>query len=228
MAIPARHLLKINHSDLFRGFDPHEIPMLLDNPGIRVINRSAHDYIFMRGELPVSLFILLSGKISVERVDINGKRSVMSVFSEPGMVFAEVYLFLDDQAYDYDCRCLTDVEALTMPRVLFDPENKHPFTQQLINNMLSILSQKAFYLNRKVLVLGSYTLRQKIASYLLQQAGPDAQVQLALKREDLADYLGTARPSLSRELKAMQADGLICIDRDAITLCNIQGLQKLT
>lgn len=228
MPLPPKHLLKIVNSALFEGLDPHEIAILLDNPGVRVISKSAQEFVFMRGELPVALFLLLSGKISIEKVDLNGKRNMVSIFSQPGTVFAEVYLFLKDQEYDYDCRCLTDVEALVLPATLFDRRQENKFARALISNMLTVLSQKAFYLNRKLLVTGSHTLRQKIASFLLQHAGGQEQVRLGLKREDLADYLGVARPSLSRELKAMQADGLICVERESITLSNMTDLQNLT
>lgn len=34
MPLPPKHLLKIVNSALFEGLDPHEIAILLDNPGV--------------------------------------------------------------------------------------------------------------------------------------------------------------------------------------------------
>ena len=46
-----------------------------------------------------------------------------------------------------------------------------------------------------------------------------------MKREELADYLGTTRPSLSRELMNMQDEGLIEIDRSKIKILNREDLE---
>lgn len=214
---------------LFQGLSEDQMKSLTEYDEVKLLKKQADEFIFSRGDVPESLFVLLSGKISVEKVDLNGKRSVVNVFREPGTVFAEVYLYLAAHEYDYDCRCVSDTEVLSLPRYLFDNRADQDEIGRMMNrSMLQILSQKAFYLNQKVLVLSSFTLRQKIASYLLQQSGNKAAVHLSLKREDLADYLGTARPSLSRELTSMEADGLIRVNKNEITLCDVSALQEMT
>ena len=225
----AKDMTLFKKCPLFQGLDEDQIRKLMTYKDVKILKRQAEEYVFSRGDVPEALFVLLSGKISVEKVDLNGKRSVVNVFREAGTVFAEVYLYLATHEYDYDCRCLEETRALSLPRYLFDSQADHDgILARLHRNMLQILSQKAFYLNQKVLVLSSFTLRQKIASYLLQQSGNKESVHLPLKREDLADYLGTARPSLSRELTSMEADGLIRVNRDEITLCDPGALQELT
>ena len=51
-----------------------------------------------------------------------------------------------------------------------------------------------------------------MAVYLLGILDEDRRMALNTTREELADYLGTARPSLSRELGRMQDDGIIRLD----------------
>ena len=73
--------------------------------------------------------------------------------------------------------------------------------------MLSILAGKAFFLNQKLQVVSAGSIRQKISRWIMQNIQEDGVVPLHLTREEMADYLGVPRPSLSRELMAMQKEG---------------------
>ena len=46
-----------------------------------------------------------------------------------------------------------------------------------------------------------------------------------MNREELSDYLGTTRPSLSRELMAMQDEGLIEVERSSFKIKDREGLE---
>lgn len=48
-----------------------------------------------------------------------------------------------------------------------------------------------------------------------------------MNRERMADYLGVARPSLSRELSNMQNEGLIVIEKRQIHIKNLSALQEI-
>ncbi len=48
-----------------------------------------------------------------------------------------------------------------------------------------------------------------------------------MNREELADFLNAARPSLSRELMKMQDEGLIAIDRQEIKILDMEALAEL-
>ena len=48
-----------------------------------------------------------------------------------------------------------------------------------------------------------------------------------MNREQLADFLGVARPSLSRELMKMQKDGLIEVGRKSIRICDRDAVEML-
>ena len=48
-----------------------------------------------------------------------------------------------------------------------------------------------------------------------------------MNREQLADFLGVARPSLSRELMRMQKDGLIEVNKKMIRVCDKEAVEML-
>ena len=157
----------------------------------------------------------------------------MNRFDEIGTMFAEVYLYFSDKIYDYSCVAIKNAMVFAIPKEFFlnidDLTQKYNY--KLTQNMLKILSRKAFFLNQKVLILSSFTLRQKIASYLLQRVRESGlknePLNLIFKREELADFIGTTRPSLSREMLLMQDDGIIELDKNTFKVIDLEKLQEL-
>mgnify|MGYP002740952295 CR=1 FL=1 len=64
-------------------------------------------------------------------------------------------------------------------------------------------------LHTKLKILASGTLREKIVRYLFPHIDEKGQIALKVSREFIAAYLAVSRPSLSRELSAMQREGII-------------------
>ena len=95
----------------------------------------------------------------------------------------------------------------------------------ITRNMLEIQSEKNFSMTRKLHLLSGTTLRERISLWLLEQAGEIDVVNLTMNREELADYLGTTRPSLSRELMKMQQEKLIEADRNRIRIIDRETLE---
>ena len=184
-------------------------------------------FIFFEGDLPKALFVLKSGVVQIEKNDADGKRIIMNRFETPETVFGEVYAFLQSTPYDYSCRIIADAEILSIPANIFSTSATLPAVQtKIVQNLLSILAHKAYFLNQKLLIFSSFTLRKKIAVYLLQQARGQPKITLTLNREAMAEYLAVPRPSLSRELMNMQKDKLLTISKDTITV-NIDKLEAL-
>ena len=184
-------------------------------------------FIFFEGDLPKALFVLKSGVVQIEKNDADGKRIIMNRFETPETVFGEVYAFLQSIPYDYSCRIIADAEILSIPANIFSTSATLPAVQtKIVQNLLSILAHKAYFLNQKLLIFSSFTLRKKIAVYMLQQAHGQPKITLTLNREAMAEYLAVPRPSLSRELMNMQKDKLLTISNDTITI-NIDRLEDL-
>ena len=61
----------------------------------------------------------------------------------------------------------------------------------------------------------------------MEQAVEGDIVKLTMNREELADYLGTTRPSLSRELMKMQQEHLIETGKNVIKIVDRNALEIL-
>ena len=92
--------------------------------------------------------------------------------------------------------------------------------------MLQIFAEKADKHNHQIEVLTSGNLRQRIAAYLLENSDSDYLIRLHMNREDLASYLNTTRPSLSRMLLNLQEEGIIqLLNRKMIKILDYDRLQ---
>ena len=212
---------------LFKDIPAKELETYLTAIKAKTAVYQKDSFIFFEGDLPKALFVLKSGVVQIEKNDADGKRTIMNRFETPETVFGEVYAFLQSTPYDYSCRIIADAEILSIPANILSASATLPAVQtKIVRNLLSILAHKAYFLNQKLLIFSSFTLRKKIAVYLLQQAHGQPKITLTLNREAMAEYLAVPRPSLSRELMNMQKDKLLTISKDTITV-NIDKLEAL-
>ncbi len=186
----------------------------------------AGTYIFEQGGLPTRLFLLLSGQVQICKDFTSGKRDVLYLV-EAGNVFGEIFLFGNRERYWYDAVAVTDIAVLEMPWNFFYHfcSNACDHHKQLTQNMLEILSENNFKITRKLHIVTTSSLRERIAIWLIDSMDEEENVELRMNREQLADFLGVARPSLSRELMRMQADGLIQVSKKKIAIRNRQALE---
>lgn len=214
-----------NISDLFKNLTKEEIDSFIkENKGLRRSLKRGEE-VFSQGETPNYLFILEEGSVVVENISENGNRSIVNRFSKPGTVFGEVYLYLPERSYDYSCVCDVDSTILAIPKTALVMSGDNFKNSKVVNNMLLILSEKAFYLNQKMLIQSGKTLREKLSRFFLSNS-KESSLELEFNREELADFLGVTRPSISREIMNMKRDGLIDVVGNKVIL-NKEMLENL-
>ncbi|MGI6150880.1 MAG: Crp/Fnr family transcriptional regulator [Christensenellales bacterium] len=221
------HLMR--KSPLFSGMTDAEIQSCLKCSGSEIVSYEKDQIIFFQQDIPSKLYVLLEGSVAVCSDSVCGRRNILATFSRPGELFGEVFLFLDKKTYENYAQAATSAKVLQMPKQFLYQNcvKSCGYHTKLISNMLSILSKKAYYLNQKLQIISGSTLRQKIARVLIQNAAVDGTVTLGMNREELADFLNVARPSLSRELMKMKEEGMIRISGKKISIVDQNGLQDL-
>ncbi len=217
---------------LFRDISKEEIEKMFCCS--KTVERSFEDgsYVFRQGETPRNLFLVIEGSVMISKDFASGKRDVLFMIGQ-GDVFGEMFLFADAKAYWYDAIAQGKVKVLEIPWEFFYCfcSNACEHHRMITKNMLEIQSEKNFTMTRKLHLLSGTTLRERIALWLIEQmdsgcADADT-VRLSMNREELADYLGTTRPSLSRELMKMQQEQLIETDKNTIRIVNRDVLETL-
>lgn len=219
----------LKKSPLFFGMTEAEISGCLQCSGAKTVFYEKNEMVFCQQDMPTHLLILVEGTVVICSDTISGKRSVAATFDRSGELFGEVFVFLKRQRYDHYAQAAAPSKVLWMPGefLLHTCGENCGYHSKLIANMLTILAQKAYFLNRKVQLLSCTSLRQKIAKVFTENSRADGKVTLTMSREELADFLNTARPSLSRELMNMQADGLIRIQKRDIYILRLEELENI-
>lgn len=213
---------------LCKGFNDEEIMQVLDDPHSNIEKYKKGEMIFGQGDTPGKVYILLEGKVIISKLTSSGKRIVLSSIQIPGDMFGEVYLFMGDNGYEVESECQKDTVVLELSERHFVSESDDgtDMDRKLLYNMLNVLAMKAYNLSNKVRLLGSSSLREKIALYLMENENDSGSVTMAISREEWADYMNVTRPSLSRELGNMVKEGLILISGKAIKILDHDRLEE--
>jgi CRP-like cAMP-binding protein len=101
--------------------------------------------------------------------------------------------------------------------------------QEIVRNMLRLLSDRTLMLNKKIHYLTAPDLKTKVAMYLceLYDACGSASFNMPLNRDRLAEFFSVARPSLSREFINLTSMGVIDFYRSGVTIFDIEKLRKI-
>lgn len=221
---------QLKGTSLARGMTDADIDALLASSQVRLVRYKKGAIIFHEGDVPERLFLLVSGAVRILKDTYSGRQIFLGEIRTPGVMFGEVYLFIEHPAYDMFTQALAPTELLeisnrmlTQGAALDDestPQRVQSVRLQTIlqRNLLRDFARKAYQMNNMLKVLASGSLRGKIARYLMLQPQDDGKIRLPESRESTAIYLAVSRPALSRELSAMQREGILSVEARTIRI----------
>lgn len=191
-----------------------ELDIIYENSIIKAYEKD--EIIFSDHDKPMHINVLLEGSLNICNFNADGKRIIITSIHEYGDIFGEVFLFIDSPFYEHIAIATEHTKILKIPKDLIYEHTK------LTQNLMSIFAKKAYFLNRRVNVLSCSTLREKILLYIKYNTKANASFYLNKTKDELADFLNVARPSLSRELIKMQNDGVISVNGKKITIMKLK------
>jgi CRP-like cAMP-binding protein len=221
----------LRRSPLFAGLSVQDMEGCLSCSRSVLYHYGKGDMVFYMDDAPRNVLVLISGSVSVGRDTPDGKRIYLQTCDEPGDLFGEVYLFLGREHYEHFAVAEKSSQVLSIPKeYLFSSSCGGKFCTRhakLIENFLSILARKADDLDRRLTILSSNSLREKITRVLIQNDEAHPGEPYRETRENLAREISATRPSVSRELMAMKSEGLIDVTREGITMRDRNALYSL-
>ncbi len=143
-----------------------------------------------------------------------------------GDVFGEALVFSKARTYPATVISLNESKVLFIDKSdilkIFTKEEK------VLENFISLLSNKVFILNSKIKSISFKSVRQKVIGYILNEVKEQKSNSIMLKntKEEIAALLAIPRPSLSRELINLRNLGYIKFDRKKITVLDIESLEE--
>ena len=179
-----------------------------------------------QGDPYLELIILIRGEASTTMAAPNGKVVRLETLQGPVAVGTAV-LFAGEKnlpvtleiTEESDCLCLSEQTVLDL---------MHCFPS-FLKAYLKDNGDRLMLLAEKIRLFQFRSLRQKIVSHLLVLADRQRseEIRLIYSREEMAQLMGVARPSLSREVSSLVKAGLIDARGRTVTIQNREGLLRI-
>ena len=166
---------------------------------------AANEFVFCQGDRVQGLFGVEKGQIRFERFTPEGRVARILV-AESKEWFAEAALF----SRVYHCYA---VAARPSTVILFPKDEvlkRLREDEELSMRYIELLSSQVRDLRAGLALRSILSARERILQYLVSSADADTgHVKLSGTLKGLAEYLGLAHETLYRELKKLEADGII-------------------
>ena len=211
---------------LFKGVAEDEIAALIEKsrPSLKTYDRN--ETIIHAGDETSSLGFIISGCLAIKKYLPTG--GVVTVFHrQSGEMTGGYVVFAENPTAPYDIIATVKSQMLFVCKdsvvgVLFG-------NQTVAMNMMHIYANRVRQFGKRLEMFSYSSIQQKIACSLLNdfQVEKNSTVVLPFTKTAWAEYLNVSRPSLSRELKALAAHGLICAEKNKITVLDKVGLENL-
>ena len=213
---------------LFKNINQNEYSALLQCINYHTKKYQTNEYVFLAGDSINYVGIVLSGSLEISKENLAGSRHIID-FLEPSNVFAEGIVCTAKRISPVTVRAKEDSTILFIPfeRLIKSCGNSCSFHIQLIQNMMMLLGEKNFILNRKIELLNLKGMREKLATYLLYevQKQDGLTFQIIPNRNELAEYLNISRTSMCRELARMKELGIIDYYLNTFKILSLEALK---
>jgi len=182
------------------------------------------------GDICTSIGVIEQGQVALQKYTSSGDFTTISLLG-PGDFFGEDLIFGNSNIFTFTIEAMTQSEILFIGKdTLRSLLDRSPV---VLNNFLQILSDRVSAQNSRIALLSQKSLRHKIAFYLLDLRGRqhpgnplETMVTLPVSKEVVAKLLAMPRPSFSRELIAMEEDGLIKVNGRMIKLLDVPTMEN--
>ena len=216
----------ISKIPLFHSIDEKELTRLFSEFNISEMCFEKGTLLAMQDELCNRLIILLSGSVKAEMIDPSGRIIRVEDIYAPNPL-AILFLFGRSNRFPVQVTTREKTTALVISKQSI--LKMLSTNQMLLKNYLDISAEFASLLTQKLHFMSFRTIRQKLAVYILKLSKETHSdiVKLDKTKSALAEYFGISRPSLERELTAMQHSGLIIAEKRKIEIKNKKDLIRL-
>ena len=217
------YLKIIGQSTVFTGVQEEDVREILDGTIYHLKSFTKGDMIAQAGTQCKHARIILAGKVAGEMMDLSGKiLKIEDLF--PSKMIAPAFLYGKRKAFPVNVIAYEDSCIWQMHRDDFSKLLQKDV--RLLDNFLNAISNRAQFLSEKIRFLSFPTLRAKLAFLFIQNSEGKETFKLPMTHQQISELFGVARPSLTREIRLMNNDGLISSDRDQIKIMDLKALKN--
>ncbi len=210
---------------LFAGLSPKHLESILAVSQTQVFPKET--LLFRQGDRGESLFLVLSGRVKAVLLAEDGRELILAVFG-PGEIFGEMALFDPDERRTATVVTVETTSLLTLSGKEFMAmlADHAAIAQSLLCTLTQRLKESSSRI-ANLIFLDTYS---RVGTYLVKMAEQQgrrlADGSLVLTRppqQDIADYIGSSRETVSRALKELEHQGLIRVIGKKVILHRIKA-----
>lgn len=190
------------------------------------------EYLCNEGENSATMFIVNEGGVKLASTNADGKEQIFGILGD-GDVFGEYNMLSDFEQYNYSAVALKDTKICLLTKDKMDQILSQ--YSHISRKIISELSRKLLLTENLAKNLSTVNTDSKVAyilKELAEQYGVKIKNGIALKtpmtREDMANYAGVTRETMSRKLNLFKRAGLIEFSgMKEIVILDMEGLLSL-
>lgn len=190
------------------------------------------DIIFSEGDVFDRLYIVNGGSMKVFRDNKEGKEQIIYILSE-GDFIGDLSL-LKKSVFQFSAVALETTDLCTIKKDDFDFLIKN--SEMVNTKVLEYAHDRIESLETLVKTLTTKDVETRIAGMLIMMAERfgirrqrGIEIQLTLTREEMANFLGLTRETVSRKLSAFQSEGLLeLLENKTILIKDYEALEAMS
>lgn len=210
---------------LFRGLSGQKIQSLLEGEENYIVTEFREgDYIAYRDTAYSGLMIILRGTVHGEIAYPSGQRVNISVLEAPQLI-APAFLFGGYNRLPIDVIADGPVIIMTIHRgYIFELMQSNTL---ILSNFIDIISNRANVWSKKIYFLSFRSLKEKIATYLLDHTSERIGSLPIPDIAEIAETFEATRSAVISVLTDMEKKHLIRLEGESIHILNRAGLNDL-
>ena len=216
---------QLQKNELFKGLSAEKIENVINKIKYSIKRYSKNEIIANEDDVCTTLSLVLDSSVEIQRLYSNGKYIVLKRLST-GDVFGEALVFSKAKTYPATVMSLSESSIFFIDKE--DVLKLCSTEEKILENFISLLSDKVFILNSKIKSISFKSIRQRVINFILDEVREQKNKNIILKntKEEIAASLGIPRPSLSRELIYLRDNGYINFSRRSISVIDIESLEE--
>lgn len=209
----------LTNSPFFNGLTAKEIKELLQTVNYKIVEYPAKEIYTLAGMPCKYVDFILKGELISRMTGLSGKQVQIDRL-KACVLIAPAFIFAKNNAMPVS---VETAQHTTIMRMM-PSELKHLIdtNERIRMNFIQLLSSIDVFLTQKLRMLSLFTVREKVA-YFLMKAAKEQQsrtIKLSNSRQEIADTFGIQKFSLLRCLSEFEDNGAIKIDGKQITILN--------
>ena len=216
----------LENSTLFQGVEANVLRGYLEETPHHIQCYDKEETIFHLMDPALRIGIILEGRVEAQKSFPNGSQVNVSVRG-PGEMIGPAAVFSKSQRYPCD---IVALEPATL--MMLSKEDLLSLMQKdvkILQNFTTEIASATYMLQQRLELLSYSGIAQKAAFWLLmqvRQTGKTA-VQIPDSMSRWAMIMNVSRPSLHREMKKLEEEGIIRYERKNIYVLDPDGLQAV-